>query len=622
EEEGARGFDFGAGRVAHARLLRLGDAEHVLVLTVSALASDASSLRHLVAELADAYAALSEGAEAAREWAAREVLQYADYAEWQHDLLTSEEAKEGRTYWRTLRARGVPAEVQLPHETQTEAAPSGRPEVYEAVLDAESAERARLLSEQLGATVDALLLACWQTLLWRVTGQSGVIVFQSLDGRRFEEMNSAAGAFARWLPLEQHFAHGDTFADILHRAQQSQRDATTWQEYYDTQTTPQHEAETSTAGSDQSAAADLGLARAVGYEYEEAGPEPAPGGLNFRLLERRSLSEHSPLLLTASSGPDALRLGLRCDSSRFTPRGARRLLDALLALLDEAARSPHSPARLLPAVGRQERDELVRARNLTGASFEAGVCVHHLFERQAAHTPDATALVSEDVRLTYSELNERANRLARHLRSLGVGPESRVALCLGRSAEMVVALLSVLKAGGAYLPLDPAYPRERLSFMLADGGAEVLLTQSSLSASLPEHSAAVFLLDAQAEELSAYSAEDLATDVEASNLAYLIYTSGSTGRPKAVCVEHGQLVNYLRWAADAYLGEGGAGEPPAAEVPLHSPLGFDLTVTALYLPLLRGSALRLLGEGAGPEALAEALSGSPDYGLVKLTPAH
>jgi amino acid adenylation domain-containing protein len=637
DAERRQGFDLEAGRVAQARLLRLSEREQALVLTLSALVADAASLRLVASELAAAYEALSGAGAAGEPWAEGEVLQYADYAEWQHELLASEEAKEGRAYWRKLNVGGEVAELRLPHESQPEAAAQSHSDIYEVTLDPELAKQVSLISERQKVTVRALLLASWQTLLWRITGQTNVLIFDWLDGRRFEEMQSAVGVYARQAPLECYFPHGVTFIDILERVRQSERDATTWQEYYDDPTSSQPTGESLTAGTDQTDTVETDFARGIGFEYVEqdsgriinyssVASSAAASGLVFALGDVDSNCPSSPLLLTAlSSHPDSVRLRLRFDRTRFTSEGATRLLDALLALLTAAIDAPHSPARDLPAIGATERERLVRAHNLNlaAAPFDAQICAHTLFERQAALSPEAEAVVSGEQRLTFAELNARSNQLARHLRTLGVGPEVLVALCLERNAEMVIAILATLKAGGAYVPIDPAYPAERISFMLADSGARVVLSERKLVAGLPEHGASVFLVDAQREELSEYATDDLGETVRAENLAYVIYTSGSTGRPKGVGVEHRQLSHYLHWATSAYLpGSSASAAVPAAGAPLHSSFSFDLSVTALYLPLLGGFALHLLAESDGAAALANALSTGQGYAMVKLTPAH
>ncbi len=252
--------------------------------------------------------------------------------------------------------------------------------------------------------------------------------------------------------------------------------------------------------------------------------------------------------------------------------------------------------------------------NKTNAEFPQ-TCVHQLFEDQVRRTPDAVALVYESQQLTYAELNARANRLANRLATLGVGPDVMVAICIERSTELVVGLLAVLKAGGAYAPLDPNYPEERLVFQLTDLQAPVLLCRKVLGERLTQHASSVLPVEEWADSNSGESPENLTVSVRPDHLAYVLYTSGSTGRPKGVLISHRALVNYLTWCANGYPANQGSGSP------VHTPIGFDLTITSLFPPLLDGRSIVLIREDATLEALADALR-LGDFGLVKLTPSH
>lgn len=240
-------------------------------------------------------------------------------------------------------------------------------------------------------------------------------------------------------------------------------------------------------------------------------------------------------------------------------------------------------------------------------------CVQ-LFEAQAARTPEATAVVFGDAQLSYRKLNACANQLARELVRLGIKADSLVGICLGRSPEMVVAVLATLKAGAAYVPLDPNYPQERLAFMLQDAGATVLLTESALIEKLPKYVGTTLCLDSDRQEIEKHHDENLNIEIAPENLAYLIYTSGSTGNPKGAMITHRGLTNYLQWAVKAYDVVGGCGAP------VHSSISFDLTVTSVFTPLMVGRSVFLLPDGI--ESLADALLQRTNYSLVKITPAH
>jgi amino acid adenylation domain-containing protein len=239
-----------------------------------------------------------------------------------------------------------------------------------------------------------------------------------------------------------------------------------------------------------------------------------------------------------------------------------------------------------------------------------------LFERQVDQTPDAKAAAFGTQFLTYGELNERANRLAHYLAACGVGPEVRVGICLDRSLDLLVGLLAVLKARGAYVPLDPSYPADRLAYMLEDAAVPALITQETLRASLPPCQARIVCIDSGWSEIAACSGRNTACDISPDAVAYVIYTSGSTGRPKGAMIQHRGLSNYLLWAANEYQGSAGNG------VPVHSPIGFDLTVTSLFVPLVCGQQVSMVPQDQGVGALGETLTGDTDWTLVKITPAH
>ena len=274
------------------------------------------------------------------------------------------------------------------------------------------------------------------------------------------------------------------------------------------------------------------------------------------------------------------------------------------------ALAPSAPTR-----AKDDPEDLLDRWNDTRADFPP-VCAHELFERQAARTPDAVAAVFGDRQVSYRELNERANKVAHHLRGRGVGPDVLVGVCLNRSPELVVAILGVWKAGGAYVPLDPAYPPERLSFMVRDARTRVLLTEEKCRGLFPPSGAEAICLDTEWQIFDREPGDNPASLADPSNLAYVIYTSGSTGQPKGAMIVHSGLVNYLWWAIEAYAVE------PGRSAPVHTSISFDLTVTSLFTPLLAGGTVELLPEDVGAQNLLAALRRQGDRSLVKITPAH
>jgi len=313
-------------------------------------------------------------------------------------------------------------------------------------------------------------------------------------------------------------------------------------------------------------------------------------------------------------GHDSHRV-LHYSPDLFEAETIHRMLVHYQTILEAVAENPGERVSLLPILTRAERRRVLVEWNDTQADYPR-TCVHRLFEEQVLRSPDAIALVYEDRQLTYAELNMAANRLAHALISLGVGPNVMVGLCIERSVEMVVALLAILKAGGAYAPLDPVYPQERLAFMLEDLQTPVLLCRNrALANKMAAYTGTVLPVDGWPQITANQSPENPASAVEPENLAYVLYTSGSTGQPKGVLIPHRALVNYLAWCTVAYGAGLGRGSP------VHTPLGFDLTITSLFPPLIAGRPAVLVREDPSLEALTAALSDG-DFSLVKLTPAH
>jgi amino acid adenylation domain-containing protein len=299
----------------------------------------------------------------------------------------------------------------------------------------------------------------------------------------------------------------------------------------------------------------------------------------------------------------------------FEAATIHRMLDHYDTILEGIAENPDERVSRLPVLTNAERHKILVEWNDTHADYPRS-CVHKLFEEQVRRTPDAIALVYEDRELTYAQLNASANRLAHALSGLGVGPNVMVGICLERSVEMVVGLLAILKAGGAYAPLDPVYPKQRLAFMLADLQAPVLLCRSrAVIEGLTPYAGTVLPVDEWLEITAHQSSENPESPVEPANLAYVLYTSGSTGQPKGVLIPHRALVNYLVWCTAAYAADQGRGSP------VHTPIGFDLTITSLFPPLLAGRCAVLVREDPTLETLTAAMQAG-DFSLVKLTPAH
>ena len=615
-------FDFDQGRIASISLVTLSPAVHILLFNLSSLCADLLSLGNLVREICHAYSARLDGPTLGDQPA-----QYADLAQWQNELLESEETSAGRNYWWKQNFPDSVA-LKLPCEGRVAANHRFRPRRLVSTIDSQLTGKIKSLARKHDTSASVFLLACWQTLLWRLTGVSEFSIGMACDGRSYEELQRALGLFSKNLPLRCHLEREFPFSKLLRRVHESSREALQWQEYFSWEgdSTGQgfngagsNGAESNGAGSNGAGSKGAGLNGkieaapffAASFEFRELPGKHSAAGLTFSLREQSACADRFNLKLCCVEAEDSFAAEFHYDSTLFGAADVRRLSEQFQTLIESALGDPESAVSELAILSGAQRQQLIARFNNTTTVYPEDKLVHQLFEEQVERTPDNVAVILEHRQLTYVQLNARANQLAHHLKALGVGPEVPVAICMERCPEMVVGLLGVLKAGGAYVPLDPAYPKERLSFMLEDSRSSVLLTQGHIAAAMRAHRAHVVCLDSDCEAIDRASEENPINNVIPANLAYVIYTSGSTGLPKGVMIEHGSLINYLCW-----IGQGPMGEA-LAHVPLTTKLTFDMCLKQLFPPLLRGGEVRMLPEEvtAQPAALLLALGTRSRFGL-------
>jgi amino acid adenylation domain-containing protein len=589
EQDGQLKIDFNSGKLLRATLIKLSTRTHALIVSLPSLCADALTLSNLIRETALYYEAQPDAE------TLDEPMQYVQFSEWQNELLDGDDAEAGKEFWRRQVSEGVPS-LTLPFERRPAADAAYELSSLALPLDSDVAAKINVMAGQLNISVALVYLACWQILLWRLTGQPDAVITGFVyDGRKYEELSDALGLFARSLPVRCNFRKRLRFVEVLNQLQETTDEMRDWQEYF----TPSVDASPFV------------------FEFNNLPAPVLSSGLSFQLLRLSACADRSQIKLTCSQSTDALHLELLFNSQRHRPDEMQRLAQAYRRLLQSVVSRSDNEIAAFEIVDEQEQQKL-RQWNQTEVKYPYTGLSHELFEQQAARTPDAVALVFGTDSLSYRQLNERANQLSHHLLALGVGTESVVGILMQRSIEMVVSLLAVLKAGAAYLPLDPGYPVRRLSFMLEDAQPAALLRQSSQDVLLDvPQGIAVVVVDEQSTAFAGSSTQNPALEVSADNLAYVIYTSGSTGTPKGVMITHRGLSNYLSWSSRAY------GLSPAQGTPLHSSLSFDLSVTALFNPLITGGWVHLLAEERGVELLSQALlGGSQQYSLVKITPAH
>ena len=580
EEEARRPFDLEAGPLLRCALLRVADDEHILLFTMHHIVSDEWSAAILINEVSVLYDAFTRGRPSPLPALP---VQYADFAVWQREWLRGEELERQLAYWRQQLAGELPP-LDLPTDRPRPPVQTFNGASTSLALGERLSEAVRRFSRQEDATLFITLYAAFAALLHRYTGQRDVVVGAPIAGRGRAETEGLIGFFVNALVLRTDLSGDPDFRTLVRRAREVALGAYAHQDLPFELLVKELQPERSLSHTPLfQVIFALRAARGERVELPDLGLELRPlsfGGENAKF----------DLYLTVEDGGRDLRATFIYNVDLFDDATVERMLRHYRRLLEAAVGEPSRPVSALPLLTDGERRQVLVEWNDTKSPYERDACVHQLFERRAAETPDAVALVFCEESVTYAELNARANRLARRLRGLGVGSDTLVGLCAERSVEMVVGLVAILKAGGAYVPLDASYPAERLSFMLADTRAGVLLTQTRLASRLPAHGARIVLLDGEGQSLALEPEADLPNAATPDGLAYVIYTSGSTGRPKGVAVPHRAVARLVRNTNFASFAPG--------EVFLQfAPVSFDASTLELWGALLNGARLAIMPPG-------------------------
>lgn len=602
-EEAHLPFDLEKGPLLRVTLFMREAGGHALLLVAHHIILDFWSLGVLMQELGELYRSETAGEPAKLE---RLPLQYTDYVRWQEELLSGPEGERLLSFWEGELSGELPA-LNLPTDRPRPPAQTFRGSSISFKLSAELTEGLKALSRSQGATLYMTLLAAFQALLHRYTGQKDVTVGSPVSGRNWSTLAGLVGYFVNPLVMRARIEGDPTFKDFLAQARRVTLSAYEHQDYPFPLLVERLQPDRDPSRSplfqvmfvlqQSHALKEKGLAS---FALREAG---ARIELNDLRLESISLSQRVAqfdLTLMMAELEGELAASLEYNSALFDAETVERMAGHFQTLLQGIVAAPERTLSELPLLTTSEEELLLVEWNDTRRDFPKDQTIHELFERQVEETPDSVALVFNDERLTYAELNSRANQLARCLQELGAGPESLVGVLCERSVEMIVALLGILKSGAAYVPADPAYPPERLAFMLEDAHVSVLLTQTHLKASLPEISARVVALDADWKMFESSAETNLARASEPGNLAYVIYTSGSTGKPKGVAIEHRSAAAFIHWAREVYPPERLAG------VLASTSICFDLSVFEIFATLAAGGKAILAENALQLPALASA----------------
>ena len=604
-EETVRPFHLVHGPLFRVTLLRLDTEEHVLLMTVHHILSDGWSTGVLYRELETLYAAFSAGEPSPLP---ELPIQYGDVAVWQRQWLQGETLETQLGYWKR-QLKEMPPVLELPADRPRPALPTHRGSRYPMAISARLTEGLKALSQRESATPFMTLLAAFQTLLHRYTGQVDLVVGTPIANRTRLETEGLIGCFANTLVMRADLSDNPTFCEVLGRVRTTAINAYAHQDLPFERLVEELHPERDHR---------LNPLFQVMFAFQNLPGKTSTGpwsGLTVTPMEVTSDTAKFDLTLRVSESGQGLMATWQYSTDLFDETRIARMAGHFQTLLEGIVATPDAAVSALPLLSDAERHQLLTKWNQTETPYDHESCFHQLFEEQVRLSPDAPAVRCGEEQLTYRELNGRANRLAWRLQGMGVGPETPVGIFLNRSVETVSAVLAVMKAGGAYVPLDPAYPAEHLAFMLDDAKVAVLVTEEALRprAGIPK----VVCLDSDPDLGAVEGDRNPVSGVTPSNLAYVIYTSGSTGRPKGVMITHANLSHYVHGMRSA-LGIG------ADDRWLHTAsFAFSSSVRQLAVPLSCGASLVVAPSETilDPEALFEVIR-QQGVSIVDLVPSY
>jgi amino acid adenylation domain-containing protein len=587
--EAERGFDLDGGPLLRAHLIATAGERGLLVLTAHGVVADGASLLRILQETAQGYRG-GAGQE--------EPIQYADYAEWRHELVSGDEPEvaDARRFWDD--AANLSAATPRLLFSRTDAEASSRLVPVAVPLGDDEREAIAAAAERAGSTVPVFLEAAWHALIARLSGEGEVLMAGWFEGREQPDLEQAVGTYAQPGQIVTRFEPDTTFAEVLDQVRRAREEARRWEDY----------------ASARDLAELLDRARIAFVHTGVA-------ALDDPILELAALTPPPGPQLTATvtTGPAGIQAATWYDPAAFSAQDADELAARFWLLLADAATGASRPVAELEIADGDERARLLAAAAGPRPEADAQTPVHHLFERVAQHSPDRVAVADASASLSYAELNAAANRIAHLLRDAGVGRGTRVGLCLEREPALLEALLGILKAGGAYVPLNYEHPPARITHQLAESEARVLVTQEHLLDRLPAFEGEIICVDRDRERIAVADSTDPERVSEPDDLVYVMYTSGSTGVPKGVAVTHGNLGNYATHIA-ALLGDG---DGSGLRYGVASAISTDLGNTSIFPPLISGGSVQLISPDASMdgEAFAAELAHGP-LDVLKITPSH
>ncbi|QIR40544.1 amino acid adenylation domain-containing protein [Tolypothrix sp. PCC 7910] len=566
-------FDLEKGLNLQNAVITLSLEHHLLYHGLPAICGDSVTFQNLTREIASAYSGSSEHE------LSEKPLQYADFSEWQNQILASAETEIGRKYW-LKQNLFILENLKLHCELDNSNKHQFSPKILKSIIEHDLVQPIKFLSNKNNTSIDVFLLTCWQILLWRLLEQSEIIIGVGVDGRQYDELKSSLGLFAKYLPLTFHLTENLTFSQVLQQVSESVVEINKWQECF-------------TWEQVNSSAKKL-TNFPFGFDFQQETFSFDAGNVTFAIQQQYTCIEKFKIRLAGDKQAEALNLEFHYDSNLFHVESIELIAEQFSQLLTSIIQHSDELISKLNILSDRTLHQILFKFNKTDANYPKNKCIHQLFIEQVERTPNNIAVAFNQEQITYTELNARANQLAHYLQSLGVGAEVLVGISVERSLEMLIGILGILKAGGAYVPLDPHYPQERLAFMLEDTQVSVLLTQQHLLEGLPKHNAQTICIDTDWKTIAQESQENPLITASGENLAYIIYTSGSTGKPKGVAIAHHNLVHSTTARISYY-------QEPVTSFLLLSSFAFDSSVAGIFWTLCCGGTLHLPAEGVQRE---------------------
>ena len=598
-EEGQRQFSLTTGPLLRVKVLRLSQAEHILVLTMHHIITDGWSIRVLLTEMSELYSAFHSNR-------SPEIpalpIQYSDFACWQRESVTGEVQARQLEYWKRTLA-GAPAVLELPGDRPRPAVRSSKGHRHSVRLDPELANDLAELSRKERVTPFVVLLAAFETLLWRYTGVADFVLGTPMAGRSQLELEPLIGLFVNTIPLRADLSVDPTFRSLLNRVRDKTIDAMANQDVPFEKLVEELRPQRSMS--------HMPLFQTMFIMHNSPRTSLEFAGLRLDELELDSGLAKFDLTVETMFESDELCCAWEYSTDLFDRPRISRMAKHYETLLRGICADPGRRVSELPILETEERHRLLVEWNATESTFPSSVCIQDAFEAQAERSANSIAVHSDGRHLTFQQLNQEANCLSHFLQRLGVKPEDHVGVALERSPDAIVALLAVMKTGASYVPIDPAYPKQRIEFMLKDSGARVLITEHRLRMRLPEHVGQTVFVDHDRASILAESRDNPRISLDSRCPAYVIYTSGSTGNPKGVLGTHRASMNRIAWMWKAYPFHDG--EVCAQR----TSLSFVDSIAEVFCPLLQGVSIFVIPDETliDPEELVRRLS---THGITRI----